>query len=62
MRYNEDELKVINALLLSHNVDECGRLLQVLDILEYVDILRLAHAFNAMHGDLATIFGKILQK
>ena len=56
------KLKVIGALFPSNNIDECDRLLQVLDVLEDVDILRLAHTFNAMHGDLATIFGKILQR
>ena len=33
-----------------HSVDEGGTLLQVLDMLEDVDILRLAHTSNALHG------------
>ena len=41
IRYNEHKLGVIGSLLLSNNVDEGGPLLQVLDMLEDVDILRL---------------------
>ena len=52
IQYNEDELKVTGALLLSNGVDEGDPLLQVLDMLEDVDILRLAHMFSAMHGIL----------
>ena len=43
IRYNEDKLKVIDSLLPSNNVDEGGPLLQVLDMLEGVDILRISH-------------------
>ena len=48
IRYNEDKLKVIGSLLPSNNVDEGGPLLQVLDMLEDVDILRLSHTCSAM--------------
>ena len=40
IQYNEDKLKVIGSLLPSNNVDEGGPLLQLLDMLEDVDILR----------------------
>ena len=43
MQCNEDKLKVIGALLPSHSVDEGGPLLQVLDMLEDVGLLRLSH-------------------
>ena len=49
---NEDKLKVIGSLLPSNNVDEGGPLLQVLDMLEDVDILRLSHTCSAMRGIL----------
>ena len=52
IRYNEDKLKVIGSLLPSNNVDEGGPLLQVLDILEDVDILRLSHTCSVMRGIL----------
>ena len=52
IRYNEDKLKVICSLLPSNNVDEGGPLLQVLDMLEDVDILRLSHTCSAMRGML----------
>ena len=51
-RYNEDKLKVIGSLLPSNNVDEGGPLLQVLDMLEDVDILRLSHTCSTMRGIL----------
>ena len=50
IQYNEDKLKVIGSLLPSNNVDEGGPLLQVLDMLEDVDILRLSHTCSAMRG------------
>ena len=43
IRYNEERLKVIVALVLSNSVDEGGPLLQVLDMLEDVGLLRLSH-------------------
>ena len=49
MQYNKDKLKVIGNLLLSHSLDEDGLLLQVLDMLEDVDLLRLTHTSSAMH-------------
>ena len=49
VRYNEDKLKVIDSLLPSNNVDEGGPLLQVLDMLEDVDILRLSHTRQGFH-------------
>ena len=52
IQYNEDKLKVIGALLPSNNVDEGGPLLQVLDMLEAVDILRLSHTCSALWGIL----------
>ena len=52
IQYNEDKLKVIGSLLPSNNVDEGGPLLQVLDMLEDVDILRLSHTCSAMRGIL----------
>ena len=52
IRYNEDKLKVIGSLLPSNNVDEGGPLLQVLDMLADVDILRLSHTCSAMRGIL----------
>ena len=52
IRYNEDKLKLIGSLLPSNNVDEGGPLLQVLDMLEDVDILRLSHTCSAMRGIL----------
>ena len=52
IQYNEDKLKVIGSLLPSNNVDERGPLLQVLDMLEDVDILRLSHTCSAMRGIL----------
>ena len=52
IRYNEDKLKVVGSLLLSNNVDEGGPLLQVLDMLEDVDILRLSHTCSAIPGIL----------
>ena len=51
-RYNEDKLKVIGSLLPSNNVNEGGPLLQVLDMFEDVDILRLSHTCSAMRGIL----------
>ena len=51
-QYNEHKLKVIGSLLPSNNVDEGGPLLQVLDMLEDVDILRLSHTCSAMRGIL----------
>ena len=56
MQYNEDRLKIIGALLPSHRVDEGGPLLQVLDILKYVDRLKLARTSSAMHGMLRRYF------
>ena len=52
IRYNEDKLKVIGSLLPSNNVDEGCTLLQVFDMLEDVDILRLSHTCSAMRGML----------
>ena len=52
IRYNEDKLKVIGSLSPSNNVDEGGPLLQVLNMLEDVDILRLSHTCSAMRGIL----------
>ena len=52
IQYNEDKLKVIGSLLLSNNVDEWGPLLQVLDMLGDVNILRLSHTCSAMRGIL----------
>ena len=52
IRYNEDKLKIIGSLLPSNNVDEVGPLLQMLDMLEDVDILRLSHTCSAMRGIL----------
>ena len=52
IQYNEDKLKVIGSLFLSNNIDEGGPLLQVLDMLEDVDILRLCHTCSAMRGIL----------
>ena len=49
MWYNEDKLKVIGALLASNNVDEGSPLLW---LLEYTDILKLAHTCSSMHGIL----------
>ena len=49
IRYNEDKLKVIGALLPFNNFDEGGPLLRVLDMLEGVDILKLAHTCSVMH-------------
>ena len=51
-QYNEDKLKAIGSLLPSNNVDEGAPLLQVLDMLEDVDILRLSHTCSAMGGIL----------
>ena len=50
--YNEDKLKVIGSLLPSNNVDEGGPLLQVLDMLEDLSILRFSHTCSAMRGIL----------
>ena len=52
IRYNEDKLKVIGSLLPSNNVDEGGPLLEVLDMLENVAILKLSHTCSAMRGIL----------
>ena len=46
------KLKVVGVLLPSNNVDTGGPLLWVLDILEDIDILSLAHTCSAMHGIL----------
>ena len=43
IQYNEDKLKIIGALLPFHSGNKGGTLLQVLDMLEDVDLLRLAH-------------------
>ena len=52
IRYNEDKLILIGSLLPSNNVDEGGPLLQMLDMLEDVHILRLSNTCSAMRGIL----------
>ena len=45
-------MKLIGSFLPSNNVDEGCPLLQMLDMLEDVDILRLFHTCSVMHGIL----------
>ena len=52
MRYNDDKLKVIGALLPSKNVNEGRPLLQVSDMLEDVNILKLSRTCSGMRGML----------
>ena len=52
----------MGALLPPHSVDEGGPLLQVLDMLEAVDLLRLVHTSSAMHGMLQRYLARYYQE